>query len=377
MDFAPTEAQQDLSALTRRILADRVTPERLKEAEAGPHRFDRELWSALAEAGVLAAALPEHVGGSGFGLLEQCSVLIEVGRAVAPTPYLPSIVLGAAALARFGDAEQQDRWVRPAATGALVLTAALDAESPVRAAERPGGRWALTGTLTTVPAGPVADLVLVPADTGHGRTVFLVARDDTGATMREQQMVDGDTAGRLELADVELDGDRVLGEVGGGDAVMGWLSAHATVGVCAAQLGVTERAVELTAEYARTRVQFDRPIGSFQAVAQRLADTHVDVEAIRLTLWQAAWLLSAGHPADAAIATAKFWAADGGHRVAHTAVHIHGGVGIDLDHPVHRYFVAAKRHEFALGGATAQLRMLGSVLAAARTADDREVAAQP
>jgi 3-oxocholest-4-en-26-oyl-CoA dehydrogenase beta subunit len=215
----------------------------------------------------------------------------------------------------------------------------------------------------------------VPADTGQGRTVFLVTRDDTGATMREQQMVDGADAGLLELAGVELDADRVLGAVGGGDAVVGRLTAHATVGVCAAQLGVTERAVELTAEYARTRVQFDRPIGSFQAVAQRLADAHVDVEAIRLTLWQAAWLLSAGQPADAAIATAKFWAADGGHRVAHTAVHIHGGVGIDLDHPVHRYFVAAKRHEFALGAATAQLRTLGSVLAAERTADDREVAA--
>jgi acyl-CoA dehydrogenase len=356
VDFAPTEAQQDLAALTRRILADRVTQERLKEIEGSAHRFDPALWSALAEAGVPAAALPEQVGGSGFGLLEQCSVLVEVGRAVAPVPYLPSIVLGASALARFGDAEQQDRWARPAAAGTLVLTAALDAETPVHAVERPGGRWALSGTLTTVPDGPVADLVLVPA----GRTVFLVARDDAGVTMRAQEMVDGHTAGQMVLTDVELGPDRVLG----GGEVVDWLTAHATVGVCAVQLGVTERAVELTAEYARTRVQFDRPIGSFQAVAQRLADAHVDVEGIRLTLWQAAWQLAAGLPADAAMATAKFWAADGGHRIAHTAVHLHGGVGIDLEHPVHRYFVAAKRNEFALGGATAQLRKLGELLSA-------------
>lgn len=352
MDFTPTEAQQDLAALTRRILTDRVTPERLKE-----HRFDRELWTALAEAGVLAAAFPEHVGGSGFSLLEQCSVLVEVGRAVAPVPYLASIVLGASAIARFGDSEQHERWARPAATGDLVLTVALDAETPVRAVERPGGRWALTGTLTTVPAGPIADLVLVPADT----CVFLVTPDDPGVTMSPQEMVDSDTAGRLELTDVELDADRVLG----GKLVVDWLTAHATVGVCATQLGVVERAVELTAEYARTRVQFDRPIGSFQAVAQRLADAHVDVEAIRLTLWQAAWQLSAGHPAEAAVATAKFWAADAGHRIAHTAVHLHGGVGIDLDHPVHRYFVAAKRNEFALGAATAHLVQLGELLATA------------
>ncbi len=127
---------------------------------------------------------------------------------------------------------------------------------------------------------------------------------------------------------------------------------------------MAERALELTAEHARTRVQFDRPIGSFQAVSQRLADAYVAVEAIRLTLWQAAWRVVAGLPADSEVATAKFWAAEAGHQVAHTAVHVHGGMGIDLDHPLHRYFVAAKRTEFALGGATAQLRRIGAALAA-------------
>ena len=122
------------------------------------------------------------------------------------------------------------------------------------------------------------------------------------------------------------------------------------------------RALELTAEYAKTRVQFGRPIGSFQAVAQRLADASIDVEAVRLTMWQAAWRLAAGLPAETEVATAKFWAADAGHRVAHTAVHVHGGVGIDTDHPLHRYFVAAKRAEFELGGATVQLRRIGTLL---------------
>jgi alkylation response protein AidB-like acyl-CoA dehydrogenase len=132
----------------------------------------------------------------------------------------------------------------------------------------------------------------------------------------------------------------------------------ATVGLCATQAGVLERALELTAEHARSRVQFGRAIGSFQAVAQRLADAYIDVEAVRLTMWQAAWGLD-----DTAVATAKFWAADAGHRVAHTAVHVHGGTGIDTSAPVHRYFVAAKRNEFELGGATAQLRRIGAALA--------------
>ncbi|MBO0874390.1 MAG: acyl-CoA dehydrogenase family protein, partial [Pseudonocardia sp.] len=123
MDFSPTEAQADLTALTREILADRVTPERLRTLEDGPDRFDRELWTALAEAGVLSAALPESVGGSGFGLLEQCSVLAEIGRAVAPVPYLASIVLGASTVARFGSSAAVRRWAAPAAAGRLVLTA--------------------------------------------------------------------------------------------------------------------------------------------------------------------------------------------------------------------------------------------------------------
>ena len=133
---------------------------------------------------------------------------------------------------------------------------------------------------------------------------------------------------------------------------------------CALQLGVIEKALELTAEYARTREQFGRPIGSFQAVAQRLADAYIDVEGTRLTVWEAAWRVSEGLPAANELATAKFWAADAGHRVAHTAVHVHGGMGIDIDGPLHRYFVAAKRNEFALGSATAQLRRIGAELAA-------------
>jgi 3-oxocholest-4-en-26-oyl-CoA dehydrogenase beta subunit len=155
----------------------------------------------------------------------------------------------------------------------------------------------------------------------------------------------------------------VLGSEVAGHQVADWLVARGTVGISAHQLGLAERAVELTAEYARTRQQFGRPIGGFQAVAQRLADCSIDVDAMRLTLWQAAWKLASGLPSETDVATAKFWAAEGGHRIAHTAVHVHGGVGIDLDGQVHRYFAAAKLNEFALGGATAQLRRIGALLA--------------
>nr|WP_218889539.1 acyl-CoA dehydrogenase family protein [Saccharopolyspora hordei] len=363
VDFTLTEAQDDLADLTRRILDDHVTNERLREVERGEDRFDRALWTQLSAAEVLSAALPESVGGGGFGLLEQCSVLIELGRAVAPVPYLSSITAAASAIARFGTDQQRLRWAAPAARGELVLTAALteehnpDPRVPASRAEQHDGEWRLTGSKTGVPAGAVADLVLVPASTPDGPRVFLVERDRL--SVQRQRVVDGDSEAWLDLDGVRVGEDRVLG----GAEVLDWLLTRTTVGVCAHQVGVLSRALELTSDHARERVQFGRPIGTFQAVAQRLADAFIDVEAARLTLWQAAWRVAEGLPSAEEVATAKFWAADAGHRVAHTAVHVHGGVGIDLDHPLHRYFVAAKRNEFTLGGAEAQLGRLGDALA--------------
>jgi len=349
MDFGLTEEQAELGGLTRKILAERDAP-----------------WGDLAAAGVLAAGLPPALGGAGLGLLEQCSVLIELGRAVSDVPYLASIVLGAGALAAFGTAAQQETWAAPAGQGSVVLTAALsepDGDDPGRPstrAERADGRWVLSGVKTAVDAAPEADLFLVPCASPDGVLVFLVTPSDAGVRVEPQRLTDFAPAGRVLLSRVALDDDRVLG----GAEVADWLVARATVGLCAVQSGVIERALELTAEYAKSRVAFGRPIGSFQAVTQRLADAYLDVEAVRLTMWQAAWLLASGESgADVAVATAKFWAAEAGHRVAHTAVHVHGGIGIDVTYPVHRYFVAAKQHEFALGGATVQLLRIGDALA--------------
>jgi acyl-CoA dehydrogenase len=372
MDFSLSEAQTEIAGLARKILLERDTP--------------RRQWADLASAGVLAAGLPESLGGAGLGFLEQCSVLAETGRAASRVPYLPSIVLGAGAIASFGTADQQRRWAAPAGNGSLLITAALaeedsdDPVSPSAVAERAGGGWRLSGVKTAVPAAPQADLVLVPAAVttsaagaaggagGEEVLTFLVQPSDRGVAVQPQELTDGADAGRLVLDGAVLDPSRVLGEPGGGREVAGWLASRYTVGLCATQAGVVARALEMTAEYARGREQFGRPIGSFQAVAQRLADAYTDVEAVWLTMWQAAWLLAAGRPDDpavaAAVATAKFWAADAGHRVAHTAVHVHGGMGIDMSYPVHQYFTAAKRAEFTLGGATAQLRRLGDLLAA-------------
>jgi alkylation response protein AidB-like acyl-CoA dehydrogenase len=141
-----------------------------------------------------------------------------------------------------------------------------------------------------------------------------------------------------------------------------WIRQRWTVALCAVQIGVTERALRLTAEYVAGRQQFERPIGSFQAVGQRLADAYIDTEAIRLTAWQAAWLLAQGLPAAEEVAIAKFWASDGGQRVCAAAQHLHGGIGVALDYPLHRYTLWAKQIELTLGSGTPQLVTLGDLL---------------
>lgn len=365
MNFETSETQQELAGLTARIVTDQLSPERFRAVEAESLRFDRTLWRALADAGVLAAALPETIGGGGLDFLEQCSVLIELGRSVAPVPYLTS-VLSAAAIGWFGTDAQRVRWAAPAAAGELVLTAALaedladSPESLSTRAEVSGEGWSITGTKSVVSFATAADAFLLPASTVDGSALFVVLPDDAGVTIETQQLVDGDEAATVELSDVRIDDDR---RVPGADVVH-WLVARTTTALAAYQVGVLEQALKLTAAYATERQQFGRPIGSFQAVGQRLADAYIDVEAARLTMWEAAWRIAEGLSCPTEIATAKFWAADAGHRVAHTAVHIHGGTGIDLDGSLHRYFTAAKRTEFALGGATAQLRRLGAELAA-------------
>ena len=359
MDFTTTEAADDLGGLARTITESVCTPEHQRQLDGLEQRFDRDLWGKLIEADILSAAAPESLGGGGFGVLEQVAVLVALGRQLAAVPYLESVILGAGALAKFGSDSLQQEWATPAINGEKIIAVALDGEmgeGPVQG-QAAGDAYRLTGSRTQVGYGPVADAFLVPAETDSGTKVFLIAKDDAG---RDGDRLD--TTAHGSVAHLELQGVEAARVVGGED-VLAWLTTHGTLGRSAYQLGVLERALELTSEYAREREQFDRPIGSFQAVSSRLADGYIDVKGLRLTVTQAAWRLSEDLPADVEVGTAAFWAADAGHRVAHTTVHVHGGVGIDLDHPVHRYFLAAKQTEFAVGSATGQLLRIGRELA--------------
>ncbi|HEY2562952.1 MAG TPA: acyl-CoA dehydrogenase family protein [Acidimicrobiales bacterium] len=372
MDFSFSEDQESIRELATRIFTDLATHERLREieADADSPRFDRKLWSELAGAGLTGINLPEDVGGAGLGFIEAALVVEAAGKSAAYVPAIETIATGAPAIAEFGSEAQRQRWLPGVVAGDVVVTTALvelggTPDAPALAAEKAGDGYTLTGAKSCVPSGLVADVAVVPArlDTGDVG-VFLVDLSATGVSRTWQLTNAGRPDAILEFDHVALTAEDLLGSATTGSDIVHWLVLRATAAAAVAEAGVTAASLALTAEYTKTREQFDRPIATFQAVGQRAADAYVDSEAIWLTAWQAAWRIAEGLPADDAVAVAKFWAAEGGQRVVHAAVHLHGGVGVDRAYPLHRYFLLTKQLELTLGGATEQLLRLGAMLAA-------------
>jgi alkylation response protein AidB-like acyl-CoA dehydrogenase len=368
VDFTTTEDQQALVGLATQILSEQATPKRLAELERSGTWYDESLWSRLAEAGIVGAALSEDVGGGGMGLTELALLLEQVGAHVAPVPLFETVLCAALPLDAFGTAEQRARDLPDVAAGRALLTAALvesgrdDPRRPLTTATPDGDGFRLNGLKSGVPLARMARRILVPASTADGNVVLsLVEPTAAGVVLRDQIATSGQPQAELELTDVLVAPADVL--PGGADTLF-WILDRALTGLSATALGVSARALAMSAQYTTGREQFGRAVASFQAVGHRLADAYVDVEAMRLTTLQAVWLLDSGLPGSTEAAVAKWWACEGGHRVAHAAQHVHGGVGVDVEYPLFRYFRWSKQLEMTLGGATAQLLRLGATLAA-------------
>jgi alkylation response protein AidB-like acyl-CoA dehydrogenase len=372
MDFSLTEDQQAARELAVTIFKDLSTHERLREVEATESRFDDKLWAQLAGAGLLGLSVPQAQGGEGLGFLESCVLAEEAGRSAAAVPIVATLVLGAAPIAVFGTEALRDKWLPGVCSGSTILTAALeepggDPFSPTTRATADGDGWRVSGTKTGVLWGMLADAVVVPARLDGGIELFVVPSDAKGLTRSRQVPTSGQPAALIELDEVRLGPEDRLGGSGPsatkGGANLRWLIERAEAALCVQMAGACKAAVELTARYTSERRQFGKPIAEFQAVGQRAADAYVDAEAVRLTAWQAAWRLDAGLPASAEVAVAKFWADDGAQRVVHGCQHLHGGVGVDRDYPVHRYFLMIKHLAPTLGGTSESLLRLGDILA--------------
>ncbi|MFF3055185.1 acyl-CoA dehydrogenase family protein [Streptomyces sp. NPDC057909] len=388
MDFTFTEEQQAAVEAARAIFSG-VEPDGVPSPALTPgavaEDIDRPLWAQLAAGDLLCLTLaPEH-GGAGLDPVALCLVLRESAKVLARVPLLETCAV-AMSLQRDGDPGLAAELLPRVGRGELVLTVGANgrtghdpAELAVTALRDSDGKndrssssdssdssvWVLDGVQSGVPWAHSADWIAVPAHAADGRAVLaLVHRTAEGVTLAEQVS----TSGEL-LAEVRLDGarieDRALIDTPG---AWEWLRAVLTTGTCALALGLGETALSMTSEYTGKREQFGFPVATFQSVAVQAADRYIDLRAMEVTLWQAAWRISTGTagalPVAGDIAVAKIWASDGVRRIVQTAQHLHGGFGADTDYPLHRFHAWAKQIELSLGPASAHEEALGDLLAA-------------
>ena len=350
MDFDFSEEEQAISDLTQQIFEDKVTHEHLRSLTKSKENFDRELWLSLAETGVVGATIYKEFQGAGLSFLGVTALLEKVGKYAAPIPALETIVTGAMPIQEFGTENQKAELLPKIAEGELIATTALITSDEVTVEES-----RLSGSFDFVSYGLEADILLVPTASG----VFIIKRSDTGVSMEPRETTMGYSQAKLTMNNVDT---QQLGTVSCEDFTA-WLSLRIDSAICSIMAGACEASLGLASEYTKVRQQFDRAIATFQAVSQRAGDAYIDTEAVRLTSRQAAWRISAGLPAAEQVAIARWWASEAGFRVVHAATHLHGGVGVDRDYPLHRYFLMARQLELTMGNSEEQLEKLGNLLA--------------
>jgi len=357
MDFTRSEAEIEVSQLAARVLSATALT-------ATDTDFDANLWTDLAQAGLLSLALPADLGGDELGVQATAAVLAEVGRRAARVPALATLALGVLPVMRSADPALTRRLLAGVATGDTVLTAAIREPSdpmPVApstvATPIKGGQLAtLTGLKTGVPYAAAANWILVPASIGgggaSGRTVVAVIEPDAdGLSCQRTHSSSG-----LPEYTLRLEETPALHLLDGCDAEA--LYRIAVAGACAVADGVLAAALDLTTEHIRTREQFGRPLATFQAVAQQIADVYTTARTLHLATVSACWRLDAGHDASRDTDVAAYWLAEYGPRAMRTCHHLHGGLGMDISYPLPRYSALLADLVALIGGAADRLERL-------------------
>jgi alkylation response protein AidB-like acyl-CoA dehydrogenase len=351
MDFELSDDQLALREGARELLDGRAPMDRVRNVVDAGGGVDAELWKAMVGQGWTAVELPEARGGLGLGTVEIAVLLEEVGRRVAPAPFLPT-VLALGALERAGEHEWVDRLLEGEGTGCVAWSARADAVG----AAHDGSGWQLNGRAGPVVYAPSADVAIVVAAEAEGPALFALDLAQLGRPAREPALDQTRELGWLDLTGA--------GAVRLGDArAVDQLLDRAAAGASAEMLGGAARALDMAVEYAKDRVQFGRPIGSFQAVKHRCADMLVDVEGMRSTAYWAAWCIGAGDP-DASIAasTAKIWCSDAAKRVMSSALQVHGGIGFTWEHDLHLFLKRSQLDQVSFGDASYHRQRLTAML---------------
>jgi alkylation response protein AidB-like acyl-CoA dehydrogenase len=377
MDIGFSEEQELLRDTARKFLDAACTMKFVRERMATAEAVTPEFWSQLAEQGWLGINFAEEDGGTELGLVDLVVLMEEMGRAVMPGPYLATVLLGGAAIREAGAPAQRREYLPAIAEGRLKATLAAiepnarwDASGVMMTAQPMRGGFSLSGTKLFVPDAHLADILVVAARTRDGSTMedgvslFLVPKDASGLGIAPMPSID-ETRKLCEVrfANVAVPQTALLGELHGGWSALARVYDKASVALSAEMCGGAQRVLEMTVDYAKLRVTFGKPIGSYQGVKHKCSDMLIEVENAKSLTYYAAWAIDEGMPdAPLAVSMAKAYASDASRKVSNAGIQLHGGIGMTWEHGLHLYMKRAKASEVAFGDATWHRERVASLM---------------
>lgn len=361
MDLGLDEQQEMLKNFARDFLEKECPESLVREMEEDEKGYSPDLWKKMAEQGWMGLIIPEQYGGAGMGLCELTVLLEEFGRALVPGPFISTVVLGATPIMEAGSEEQKQQYLPKIAAGEIIMTLALTepsakwtADGVTLEAKKDGSDYVLNGTKLFVPDANVTDHMVVVARTGgsgeDGVSLLIVDAKSPGIKIEQLKTIAADKQCEVVFENVKVPAANLLGPEGKGWPIVEKTEKVATIAACAYLVGLSQMDFDITLNYAKERVQFGRPIGSFQAIQHKLADAVIDVDGSRFITYKAAWSMAEGEPdADLMISMAKAWASDASRRVVAHGQQIHGGIGFTKEYKIQLYFRRQKWMELMWG----------------------------
>ena len=361
MKLTLTEEQEMLKKTARDFLADKCQKKFVKQMEESETGYSTDLWQEMAELGWMGLAFPEKYGGGDMNFLDLAVLLEEMGRACLPGPFFSTVVLGGLPILDVGSEEQKQEYLPELIRGEKILTLALSEAgyqnydtSAVKVEATPDDdNYIIKGTKLFVPDAHIADYLLCIARTKpeNGITIFLADAKSPKINYTILKSIAGDKLCEVVFDQMPVPKANILGQLGQAESAVQKIIERAAVGKCCEMVGNIQRVLEMTIDYAKERKQFDRPIGSFQVIQHYCADMATDVDGVRFSTYQAAWMLSEGLPCSKEVAIAKAWAGEASQRVLALAHQIHGAIGVTMEHDLHFHTRRAKAGEIAFGDA--------------------------
>ncbi|MDY6964499.1 MAG: acyl-CoA dehydrogenase family protein [Halobacteriota archaeon] len=361
MDFNFSKDQKMIQKSVRDFLNKECPTEKVRELEEDEScGYDKEMWKKMAELGWMGIAFPEEYEGTEGDIIDLMILMEEMGAKLLPSPFFSTIVLSSLPILEYGSSEQKKNFLPRIATGEDIWTLALteqsasyDASGIDLVAKQDGNDYVLSGKKLFVPYANVADYILVVSRTGgegeEGITLFIVDANSQGIKVEVIPTTANDRQCEVIFEDVRVPGSNVLGEVGKGWDIVKFILQEGTILKSAEMLGGAQAALDITNEYAKQRIQFKRPIGSFQAVQHKLADLFTDVEGLRYLVYEATWGASGGSPSELLISMAKTKANEVYQRTCIECIRTHGAIGFTREQDIGLYYLRTKASQFAMG----------------------------